>query len=183
MGRQSAVHRIRRRRFIAQRHARRAPRRGGRAGSGEDGLSRRQDGGGAHSRRESRGARRHRGASRLARSHGRSRRAGAAAPGPQEMAEPVARLEMRGVSKTFGATRALDEVDLTVRAGEVCALVGQNGAGKSTLMAIVSGALKPDAGSLRLDGEEYEPRDPLAARTAGVAMIYQELSLAPHLTV
>jgi len=99
------------------------------------------------------------------------------------MAEPVARLEMRGVSKTFGATRALDEVDLTVRAGEVCALVGQNGAGKSTLMAIVSGALKPDAGSLRLDGEEYEPRDPLAARTAGVAMIYQELSLAPHLTV
>ena len=93
------------------------------------------------------------------------------------------RLEMRGVGKAFGATVALDGVDLLARAGEVCALVGQNGAGKSTLMAIVAGALKPDSGSLSLDGVPYAPRDPLAARQAGVAMIHQELSLAPHLTV
>ena len=69
------------------------------------------------------------------------------------MAEPVAhtapdarRLEMHGIRKAFGATVALDHVDLAVRAGEVCALVGQNGAGKSTLMGILAGAIKPDAG-------------------------------------
>ena len=90
---------------------------------------------------------------------------------------------MRGIRKAFGATVALDDVDLDVRAGEVCALVGQNGAGKSTLMAVLAGALRPDAGSLVLDGIPYAPRDPLAARRAGVMMIYQELSLAPHLSV
>ena len=93
------------------------------------------------------------------------------------------RFEMRGVRKAFGATTALDGVDLAVRGGEVCALVGQNGAGKSTLMAMLAGALRPDAGVMRLDGADYAPRDPLAARRAGVAMIYQELSLAPHLSV
>jgi ribose transport system ATP-binding protein len=93
------------------------------------------------------------------------------------------RFEMRGVRKAFGATVALAGVDLEVRSGEVCALVGQNGAGKSTLMAVLAGALKPDAGSLLLDGSPYAPRDPLSARRAGVVMIYQELSLAPHLTV
>ena len=93
------------------------------------------------------------------------------------------RFEMLGVRRTFGATVALDAVDLTVRGGEVCALVGQNGAGKSTLMAILAGALAPDAGEMRLDGAAYAPRDPLDARRAGVAMIYQELSLAPHLSV
>ena len=96
---------------------------------------------------------------------------------------PAARLEMRGIRKAFGATVALDGVDLSVQAGEVCALVGQNGAGKSTLMAILAGALKSDVGVMRLDGSRYAPRDPLAAREAGVAMIYQEPSLAPHLTV
>ena len=102
------------------------------------------------------------------------------------MAEKVAtppRFEMRGVRKTFGATVALDGVDFAVRSGEVCALVGQNGAGKSTLMAILAGALKPDAGMMRVEGAPYAPRHPLDARRAGVAMIHQELSLAPHLTV
>jgi len=94
-----------------------------------------------------------------------------------------ARLEMRGIRKSFGATVALDDVHLEVRAGEVCALVGQNGAGKSTLMAILAGALTPDAGTMRLDGRPFAPDDPLAAREAGVAMIHQEPSLAPHLTV
>jgi ribose transport system ATP-binding protein len=94
-----------------------------------------------------------------------------------------AALEMRGVSKAFAATTALDAVDLSVAPGEVVALVGQNGAGKSTLMAILSGALAPDAGTMSLSGAAYAPRHPLEARRAGVAMIYQELSVAPHLTV
>ena len=93
------------------------------------------------------------------------------------------RLEMRGVKKRFGATQALRGVDLTVAPGEVHALLGQNGAGKSTLMKVLSGAIVPDEGELRLDGAAYRPADPLAARKAGVAMIYQELSLAPHLSV
>jgi ribose transport system ATP-binding protein len=96
---------------------------------------------------------------------------------------PAVRLEMRGIRKAFGATIALDGVDLSVRAGEICALVGQNGAGKTTLMAILGGAATPDSGVMRLDGVPYAPRDPLAAREAGIAMIHQELSLAPHLTV
>ncbi|HZB25862.1 MAG TPA: sugar ABC transporter ATP-binding protein [Vicinamibacterales bacterium] len=100
------------------------------------------------------------------------------------MAEVAApRFEMRGISKAFGATIAVNEIDLAVRAGEVCALVGQNGAGKSTLMSILAGAQSPDAGTMRLDGNPYSPRGPLDARNAGVAMIYQELSLAPHLSV
>jgi ribose transport system ATP-binding protein len=90
---------------------------------------------------------------------------------------------MRGVRKAFGATIALDGVDFAVQAGEIHALVGENGAGKSTLMKVLSGALRPDAGKMLLDGQPYRPRDPHASRLAGVAMIYQELSLAPHLNV
>jgi ribose transport system ATP-binding protein len=93
------------------------------------------------------------------------------------------RFEMRGIRKVFGATVAVDGVDLSVAPGEVCAVVGQNGAGKSTLMAILAGALQPDAGMMTLDGTSYRPQHPLDARRAGVAMIHQELSLAPHLSV
>jgi ribose transport system ATP-binding protein len=92
-------------------------------------------------------------------------------------------LEMRGVRKAFGATVALDGVDLSVAAGEICGLVGQNGAGKSTLMSVLAGALTPDAGSMTIDGRPYNPGSPSEARRAGVAMIHQELSLAPDLTV
>jgi ribose transport system ATP-binding protein len=94
-----------------------------------------------------------------------------------------ARLEMTGVCKSFGSTRALAGVDLQVRPGEVHALVGENGAGKSTLMKILSGALRPDAGRMVLDGVAYDPADPLEARGRGIAMIYQELNLAPDLSV
>ena len=90
---------------------------------------------------------------------------------------------MQGVRKRFGATIALDGVDLQVSGGEVLALVGENGAGKSTLMKVISGAHAPDEGSMWLDGEAYAPRDPLEARRRGVAMIYQELSVAKDLTV
>lgn len=92
-------------------------------------------------------------------------------------------LQMTGIGKRFGATRALHDVSLSVQAGSVHALVGENGAGKSTLMKILSGAHPPDTGSMQLAGEQYAPRSPLMARRAGIAMIYQELSLAPHLSV
>ncbi|HEX6962872.1 MAG TPA: sugar ABC transporter ATP-binding protein, partial [Lacipirellula sp.] len=87
------------------------------------------------------------------------------------------------VRHRFGATQALDGVDLRVSAGEVHALVGENGAGKSTLMKVLSGAVVPDEGIMLLDGEPYRPQSPADGRAAGVAMIYQELSIAPHLSV
>ncbi|MGC8559473.1 MAG: sugar ABC transporter ATP-binding protein [Phycisphaerae bacterium] len=90
---------------------------------------------------------------------------------------------MESIRKRFGATQALAGVDLEVSAGEVLALVGENGAGKSTLMKVLSGAYTPDEGRMWLDGQPYHPADPMAARRAGVAMIYQELSLARHLSV
>lgn len=93
------------------------------------------------------------------------------------------RLTMRGISKRFGSTQALAGVDLELRPGAIHALVGENGAGKSTLMKILSGAERADGGQMFLDGQPYEPRDPQDARRQGVAMIYQELTLAPHLTV
>lgn len=93
------------------------------------------------------------------------------------------RLVMTGVAKRFGATVALSNVDLRVTSGEIHALVGENGAGKSTLMKVLSGALVPDAGYMQLDGQAFAPQRPEHARQAGVAMIYQELTLAPHLTV
>ncbi|MGQ9760486.1 MAG: sugar ABC transporter ATP-binding protein [Thermogutta sp.] len=98
------------------------------------------------------------------------------------MAAPP-RLSMEGICKRFGATVALENVNLEVRAGEVHALVGENGAGKSTLMRILSGATSPDRGSIWIDGQPFTPLHPLDARRHGIAMIYQELSLAPHLSV
>src|SRR6266850_5134141 len=93
------------------------------------------------------------------------------------------RLKMSGVQKAFGATRALKNVSFEVAPGEVHALIGENGAGKSTLMKILSGAYRPDGGQIELDGQTFVPKDPLHARRCGIAMIYQELILAPHLTV
>jgi ribose transport system ATP-binding protein len=92
-------------------------------------------------------------------------------------------LSMAGVHKRFGATVALSGVDFSLRPGQVHALLGENGAGKSTLMKILSGALRPDAGSMVLGGVPYAPADPHAGRRSGVSMIYQELNLAPHLSV
>ena len=97
------------------------------------------------------------------------------------MPDPL--LRMTGVSKRFGATHALRNVALDVNAGKVLALIGENGAGKSTLMKVLSGAVPPDSGSMQISGQSYAPRSPHAARLAGVAMIYQELNLAPDLSV
>jgi ribose transport system ATP-binding protein len=93
------------------------------------------------------------------------------------------RLRMIDVQKRFGATHALRKVNLEVAPGEVHALIGENGAGKSTLMKILSGAYRPDAGSIEMDGEPFVPDTPLHARASGISMIYQELTLAPHLSV
>jgi ribose transport system ATP-binding protein len=92
-------------------------------------------------------------------------------------------LEMRGISKRFDAVQALENVRLNVQAGTIHALIGENGAGKSTLMKILSGSLKPDAGSMLLHTQAYAPDGPRQARHGGVSMIYQELTLAPHLSV
>ena len=92
-------------------------------------------------------------------------------------------LSMRGVAKSFGASVALDGVDLDLNAGEVHALIGENGAGKSTLMKVLSGAYRADRGTMTLGGSPYSPRGPREARGRGVAMIYQELAIAPHLSV
>jgi ribose transport system ATP-binding protein len=89
----------------------------------------------------------------------------------------------KDVAHTFGATIALAGVSFAIEAGRVHALIGENGAGKSTLMGILAGATTPDAGELTLDGAPFRPRTPQDARRAGVAMVHQELSLCPHLTV
>jgi ribose transport system ATP-binding protein len=99
-------------------------------------------------------------------------------PTPQDAA-----LRLEGIAKSFGPTIALDGVDLVVRPGEVHALIGENGAGKSTLMNVVAGALRPDAGRMELFGRPYAPGSTLEARRSAVALIHQELSLCPHLSV
>ncbi|MBT7595213.1 MAG: sugar ABC transporter ATP-binding protein, partial [Gemmatimonadetes bacterium] len=92
-------------------------------------------------------------------------------------------LSIDGVSHQYGATRALHDVSLQIAAGSIHALIGENGAGKSTLVKTMSGALQTDTGSMTLRDETFAPSDPSQARNAGVATVYQELSLAPHLTV
>jgi ribose transport system ATP-binding protein len=93
------------------------------------------------------------------------------------------RLRLVGIRKRFGATLALNGVDLEIAPGEVHAVVGENGAGKSTLMKILSGVYSPDAGSIELNGTAFAPREPNDARRAGVVMVNQELAIAPHLSV
>jgi ribose transport system ATP-binding protein len=95
----------------------------------------------------------------------------------------TARLQIRGVTKAFGATRALVGVDLSAARGEVHAVLGENGAGKSTLMKLLGGAETPDAGEITLDGVPFRPRTPREARDLGVSVVYQELSLCAHMTV
>jgi ribose transport system ATP-binding protein len=92
-------------------------------------------------------------------------------------------LKLDDIAKRFGPTIALDGVNLELRKGEVHALIGENGAGKSTLMNILSGSLQPDRGEMEVSGQPYRPLSPLEARHSGIALIHQELSLCPHLSV
>lgn len=92
-------------------------------------------------------------------------------------------IEMRGISKSFGSVKALDDVTLRVARGEVHGLVGENGAGKSTLMKILAGLHMPDSGEIVREGKVCAWKNPSDSIASGVAMIYQELSLAPDLSV
>jgi ribose transport system ATP-binding protein len=92
-------------------------------------------------------------------------------------------LSLSNISKRFGPTVALDAVNLRLVKGEVHALIGENGAGKSTLMNLLAGLLKPDQGQMEIEGSSYAPASPLEARARGIALIHQELSLFPHLSV
>lgn len=100
---------------------------------------------------------------------------------PQPEQKPL--LKLQGVSKTFPGVKALDGVDLDVRAGEVHALLGENGAGKSTLMKILAGIYQPDGGEVILEDQLVHMSSPIEARDHGVLLIHQELSLVPDMTV
>jgi ABC-type sugar transport system ATPase subunit len=102
---------------------------------------------------------------------------------PSFMSTPHSALEMRGITKSFAGNTVLADVNLSAAAGEVLALLGENGAGKSTLMKILAGVHQPDAGEIFIEGQAVKLTSPVDSLQYGVAMIYQELSLAPHLTV
>lgn len=92
-------------------------------------------------------------------------------------------LQLTGIAKSFGAVRALKGVSFDLKAGEIHALLGENGAGKSTLIKIITGAHRPDSGTIQLAGETVEKLSPASARRLGIACIYQQPALFPDLTV
>jgi simple sugar transport system ATP-binding protein len=91
-------------------------------------------------------------------------------------------LELRGVSKHFGAVSALADVSLSIRAGEVVGLMGDNGAGKSTLARIIAGNFVPSAGEIRIDGKKASFLRAVEAREAGIEIVHQDLALCDNLT-
>ncbi|MEM0969256.1 MAG: sugar ABC transporter ATP-binding protein [Verrucomicrobiota bacterium] len=95
----------------------------------------------------------------------------------------MALLRMSGIGKSFPGVRALDNVDLELHQGEILALMGENGAGKSTLLKILSGVQSPDSGTLEMEGKALTLPSPTAAMHSGIAVVHQELSLIPDLTV
>lgn len=95
----------------------------------------------------------------------------------------MALLQLTNVAKSFGAVRALKGVSFELKAGEIHALLGENGAGKSTLIKIITGAHRPDSGTMQIDGKEVQNLTPAAAHKLGVACIYQQPALFPDLTV
>ncbi len=92
-------------------------------------------------------------------------------------------LEMRGICKYFPNVRALEQVDFTLREGEIHALMGENGAGKSTLIKVLTGVYPKDGGEIRLSGKHVSIRSPQDAQNAGISTVYQEITLCPNLTV
>ena len=101
--------------------------------------------------------------------------------GPKPAPAPI--LEARGISKAYGHVQALLNVDLDLLPGEVLGLVGDNGAGKSTLIKILSGAVQPDAGEIRIDGKPVHFRNPVDARNHGIETVYQDLAVVPMLDI
>jgi ribose transport system ATP-binding protein/inositol transport system ATP-binding protein len=91
--------------------------------------------------------------------------------------------ECNGIAKTFGGIRALDNVDLKIKKGDVHALVGENGAGKSTLMKIIIGLYRRDSGQMFFNSVPYETSGPAESAFFGISMIHQELNIEPHLTI
>ncbi|MDE2384106.1 MAG: sugar ABC transporter ATP-binding protein, partial [Alphaproteobacteria bacterium] len=98
-------------------------------------------------------------------------------------ADSVPAVRLTGVSKSFGGVRALNDVNLEVKAGEIHALLGGNGAGKSTVLKILRGVHRPDAGRVEVFGHLLSEHTPDESTRAGIAMIFQEMSLVPTLTV
>src|SRR5215467_1594537 len=100
--------------------------------------------------------------------------------GSPKVAEPL--LALRGISKSFGAIRALSDVDLALEPGEVLGLMGDNGAGKSTLVRIMAGNFSPTTGEMRLNGVPVHFHRPIDARRNGIEIVYQDLALCDNLT-
>ena len=115
---------------------------------------------------------------------------GGRAPSPAATTEPAGRsseepplLELRGVGKNFGPVRALNDINLTISAGKVTALVGDNGAGKSTLIKTISGIWQPDGGQILWKGRPVHLHSPKAATELGIATVYQDLALCDNLDI
>jgi len=99
------------------------------------------------------------------------------------MSEKDVLLQLKGIGKSFSGVSVLENIDLTLRKGQVLGLVGENGAGKSTLMNVLGGVHKPDAGRILIEGNEVKHRSPLEATAKGIAFVHQELNLFNNLTV
>jgi fructose transport system ATP-binding protein len=106
----------------------------------------------------------------------------AAATAAANAAPPIV-MQARGLVKRYGQVTALDGADFELRAGEILAVIGDNGAGKSSLIKALSGAIVPDDGEIRLDGQPIRFRSPIDARRAGIETVYQDLAVAPAMTI
>lgn len=99
------------------------------------------------------------------------------------MAKPQIILKASGLVKRYGGVTALDGVDFELRAGEILAVIGDNGAGKSSLIKALSGAVVPDEGTMELDGKPVQFRSPIDARRHGIETVYQDLAVAPAMSI
>lgn len=104
-------------------------------------------------------------------------------PEPASAPKPKVVLEARGLVKRYGHVTALDGADFELREGEILAVIGDNGAGKSTLIKALSGAIIPDSGDIYLDGKQVHFRSPIDARKNGIETVYQDLAVAPAMTI
>ena len=92
-------------------------------------------------------------------------------------------LEAKNISKAFAGVQALDNVSISIDAGEIHCLVGENGSGKSTLIKIIGGVLKPDTGEMRVNNKQFRPGQAIDSIRKGIQIIYQDLALFPNLSV